>query len=135
MPPLRGQQIDDQIGGDPGKPGPKRASPWIGVVSLDGAGDRAEDVLNQVFRVGVLKSPSPRKLMHQGTIDLGKLGPGPLVSRIAKPDQETGLRARCVVHPPFLRMYSPPSRDSLNDFVQNIFTMQPPSTTRVAPVI
>ena len=63
VPPLRGQQVDDQVAGDPRQPAPERAPRRVGVITLDGPGDGAEDLLDQVLGVGILKPSSPRKLI------------------------------------------------------------------------
>ena len=81
MPSPGGEEIDDQVAGDPGEPPPERAPVRVRVVPLDRSGHGAEDFLGEILRIGLLKPTSLRKSVHQWTIDLGELAPGPLVAR------------------------------------------------------
>ena len=54
LPAAGGQEVDDQVAGDPREPGSERAPGRVGVPLLDRAGDRAENLLCEVVRVGLL---------------------------------------------------------------------------------
>ena len=71
----------------------------VGVEPADGRGHRPEDLLRQVGRVGVLQPAPPAQPFDQRAVDRQELGPGPLVARVAQPDQQARPRARRVVHP------------------------------------
>ena len=100
MPPLGDEKVDDQVAGDPGKPAAERPACRVRVKRLDRPGDRAKDFLNQVLGIGFLKPPAFRKLIHQRTIDLGKLAPSLLVAAISQANEQARMRHRCLIHSP-----------------------------------
>ncbi len=80
----------------------------VGVEPVDRRGDRAEDVLGQVDRVGVLEPAPPRQPVDQGRVDIDELRPCALVPRVAQAYQQTGSRARGLVHPSSsMRIHNP----------------------------
>ena len=87
-PAAGGQEVDDQVAGDPREPSPERAPGGVGIPLLDRAGDRAENVLREVVRVGPLHPPGAGEAMDQGLVDLHELGPRPLIAGRLEADQQ-----------------------------------------------
>ena len=88
LPAAGGQEVDDQVAGDPREPRPERAPGGVGVPLLDRGGDRAEDVLREVVRVGLLHPLGAGEAMDQRLVDLHELDPRPLVAGRLEADQQ-----------------------------------------------
>src|SRR5262249_10034521 len=95
---LCGQEVDDQVAGDPEEPAAEGAAGRVGIPPVDRTGHGAEDVLGEVVGVGPLKPPAARPPVDQRLVDLHELGPGRLVARVEEPDQKALPRARRIGH-------------------------------------
>ena len=63
------------------------------VPAIDGPGDRAEDLLAEVVRVGVLEPLAPGQPVDQRLVERHELAPGPGVGRVAELDDQRVSRA------------------------------------------
>jgi hypothetical protein len=70
VPLLGGQEVDDQVAGDPGEPAPERPPRRVGVPAVDRRRDGLEDVLGQVRGVRLLEPATDRQAADEGSVDL-----------------------------------------------------------------
>ena len=75
------------------EPAAEAAAGRVEVPALDGPGDRAEDLLAEVVRIGVLEPLAPGQPVDQRLVERHELAPGPGVGRVAELDDQRVSRA------------------------------------------
>ena len=98
MPALARDEVQHHVPRDPEQPVAKRPFAGLGIPAVHGGSDRAEDFLDEIRGVGVLKPLPARQSVNQGRVNRRELGPGALVLGVAQADQQARSSVRHLVH-------------------------------------
>src|SRR4029079_16262827 len=93
----RGKKVEDLIARDRKQPAAKSAVVAIVVQSPDGRRDRAQYILHQIGRIGVLQAPFAGKTIDHRPIQIDELLPRGVVRSVANLNQEAEAGERSLV--------------------------------------